>query len=48
MPATANIIVHLGATPVFADVEPDTLNIDPVAMRVAITEKAKDLLVERW
>ena len=28
-PATANVIVHCGATPVFADVRDDTLNIDP-------------------
>src|SRR5438876_166543 len=28
-PATANVIVHCGATPVFADVREDTLNIDP-------------------
>ena len=30
-PATANVIVHCGATPVFADVRDDTLNIDPDA-----------------
>src|SRR3954449_10272901 len=29
-PATANVIVHAGATPVFADIREDTLNIDPV------------------
>src|ERR671939_2247320 len=28
-PATANVIVHTGATPVFVDVREDTLNIDP-------------------
>ena len=28
-PATANVIVHVGATPVFADVRADDLNIDP-------------------
>src|SRR3954469_14764094 len=32
-PATANVIVHCGATPVFADVREDTLNIDPVHAR---------------
>ena len=28
--ATANVIVHVGATPVFVDVLPDDGNIDPV------------------
>src|SRR5919198_3414335 len=28
-PATANVIVHTGATPVFVDVRDDDLNIDP-------------------
>src|SRR5918912_4077438 len=28
-PATANVIVHCGATPVFADVRETDLNIDP-------------------
>src|ERR671939_573175 len=28
-PATANVIVHAGATPVFADVRPEDLNVDP-------------------
>ena len=32
-PATANVIVHAGATPVFADVRDDTLNIDPERVR---------------
>ena len=29
-PATANVIVHAGATPVFADVRESDLNVDPV------------------
>ena len=28
-PATANVIVHTGATPVFVDVRDSDLNIDP-------------------
>ena len=28
-PATANVVVHVGATPVFADVRAEDLNIDP-------------------
>ena len=34
-PATANVIVHCGATPVFADVRPADLNIDPGRVRRA-------------
>ena len=31
--ATANCVLYQGATPVFADVSPDTLNLDPEASR---------------
>jgi dTDP-4-amino-4,6-dideoxygalactose transaminase len=31
--ATANAIIHTGATPVLADVDPITMNIDPEARR---------------
>lgn len=34
--ATANPIAYLGATPVFVDSEPDTWNMDPEALEVAI------------
>ena len=43
-PATANVIVHCGATPVFADVRDDTLNIDPEHVRELITEKTKAIV----
>ena len=33
--ATANCVLYQGATPVFADVSPDTLNLDPEADRFA-------------
>jgi len=43
-PATANVIVHCGATPVFADVRDDTLNIDPEHVRELITDKTKAII----
>lgn len=42
--ATANVIVHVGATPVFADVEPDTWNINPEEIRKRITKKTKAIM----
>ncbi len=42
--ATANAILHLGAAPVFVDVEPDTGLIDPNAVRAAIGPKTKGLM----
>jgi dTDP-4-amino-4,6-dideoxygalactose transaminase len=32
-------VEHLGATPVFVDIEPDTLNVDPERVAEAITER---------
>ena len=43
-PATANVIVHIGATPVFADVCADDLNIDADRVREAITGRTKAIL----
>ena len=43
-PATANVVVHCGATPVFADVREDTLNIDPEHVGALITEKTKAII----
>jgi dTDP-4-amino-4,6-dideoxygalactose transaminase len=40
-PATTNAIVHTGATPVFADVDPSSLNIDPDTFEAAITERTR-------
>lgn len=42
--ATANVIVHRGARPVFVDVQPDTLNIDPGAVDAAITARTKAVI----
>src|SRR5438309_706598 len=43
-PATANVIVHSGATPVFVDVREDDLNIDPELAAAAVTERTKVIL----
>ncbi len=43
-PATANVIVHCGATPVFADVQDDTLNIDPGRVRALVGERTKAIV----
>ena len=42
--ATAEVIVLLGATPVFVDIEPDTCNIDPSLIEAAITPKTKAIM----
>src|SRR3954466_10602462 len=43
-PATANVIVHAGATPVFVDVREDDLNIDPELAAAAGGERTKAIL----
>jgi len=43
-PATANVIVHTGATPVFADVRDSDLNIDPEDAARLVTERTKAIL----
>ena len=43
-PATANVIVHTGATPVFVDVRDSDLNIDPDLAATAVTERTKAIL----
>ncbi len=42
--ATVNAIIHAGATPVLADVEPGTMNLDPRAVEAAITPRTKAIL----
>jgi dTDP-4-amino-4,6-dideoxygalactose transaminase len=43
-PATANVIVHCGATPVFADVRDDTLNIDPEQVQALVNQRTKAIV----
>ncbi len=42
--ATVNAICHAGATPVLADIEKDTMNIDPEKIKDKITKKTKAIL----
>jgi dTDP-4-amino-4,6-dideoxygalactose transaminase len=42
--ATINAIIHAGLTPVLADVEPDTMNIDPVAIAARITKRTRAIV----
>lgn len=43
-PATANVIEHCGATPVFCDVRDTDLNIDPALIPTLVTERTKAIL----
>ena len=42
--ATANAVVYCGGKPVFADIRPDTLNIDPAEIEKRITPQTKAIL----
>jgi len=42
--ATAEVIVFLGAKPVFVDIEPDTCNIDATKIEAKITNKTKAIM----
>ena len=39
--ASANCALYCGARPVFADIDPETYNIDPASIRKCITDKTK-------
>jgi len=43
-PATANVIVHTGATPVFADVRDSDLNIDPERAAELVTPRTRAIM----
>jgi dTDP-4-amino-4,6-dideoxygalactose transaminase len=43
-PATANVVVHCGARPVFVDVREADLNIEPEAAAAAVTPRTKAIL----
>ena len=42
--ATVNAIIHAGATPVLADVDPVTMNLDPVQVDARITPRTRAIL----
>jgi perosamine synthetase len=42
--ASANCFVYEGGVPVFADVDPRTLNLDPRAVEAAVTERTKAIV----
>lgn len=42
--ATAEAIFYTGATPVFVDIDPDTMNIDPAKIEEKITDRTKAIL----
>lgn len=42
--SSANVILHAGATPVFCDVQPDTLNLDPQLLPALITPNTRAII----
>ena len=42
--ATANSVALTGATPVFADIAPDTFCLDPAAVAAAVTERTRGIM----
>lgn len=42
--ATANCVLYQGGTPVFADIDPRTYNIDPESVREKITHRTKAII----
>src|SRR5262249_31974849 len=42
--ASANCLLYEGATPVFCDIDPITLDLDPAAARAALAERTAGLL----
>lgn len=43
--ATAGAIANAGGTPVFVDIDPDTFNLDPEAVALAITPRTRAIVV---
>ncbi|HUW64237.1 MAG TPA: DegT/DnrJ/EryC1/StrS family aminotransferase [Spirochaetia bacterium] len=43
-PAAANAVLYMGAVPIFADVDPRTLTMDPAAVEQVLTERSKAVI----
>lgn len=46
--STANAVLYAGATPVFCDVEQDTLSVSPATIAAALTEKTRAVIVVHY
>jgi perosamine synthetase len=46
--SSATSVLHVGATPVFADVEPETFNLDPADVARRITSRTKAILAVHY
>ncbi len=46
--ATVAVIEHVGAKPVLVDIQPDTMNIDPVQVAAAVTVRTKAVIVVHY
>jgi len=42
--ATAGVVVRVGATPIFVDVDPETYNMNPASLKARITPKTKAIM----
>lgn len=42
--ASVSCVTRLGATPIFADIRPDTFNVDPAAIEAAITPRTRAII----
>ncbi|MGH7552884.1 MAG: DegT/DnrJ/EryC1/StrS family aminotransferase [Longimicrobiales bacterium] len=42
--ATAGVVARLGARPIFADIEPDTFNLDPLAATERVTKTTRAII----
>lgn len=47
-PTMATAVVRQGATPVFVDIEPETLNVDPARVAAAVGERTRAILAVHY